>query len=109
MLRNMSATASLPASEKRSLHVIPRDALIRRNGKDFVYTLKDGTASMTPVNVVMRSGGMIGSLSQLIRGAAILAIEDGCERITRTLLDLVPVDYAAERSTPTRPARRAVS
>jgi len=56
-----------------------------------------------------RSGGMIGSLSQLIRGAAILAIEDGCEHITRTLLDLVPVDYAAERSTPTRPARRAVS
>ena len=41
---------------------------------------------------------MIGSLSQLIRGAAILAIEDGRERITRDLLDVVPVDYAAERA-----------
>ena len=41
---------------------------------------------------------MIGSLSQLVRGAAILAIEDGTEKITRDLLDLVPVDYAAERA-----------
>jgi hypothetical protein len=45
-----------------------------------------------------RSGGMIGSLSQLIRGAAILAIEDHSEAITRDLLEIVPVDYAAERT-----------
>ena len=51
---------------------------------------------------------MIGSLSQLIRGAAILAIDDGSEQITRDLLDVVPVDYAAERACTTRsPARRA--
>ncbi len=37
-----------------------------------------------------RSGGMIGSLSQLVRGAAILAIEDGSEQITKKLLDSVP-------------------
>jgi hypothetical protein len=30
-----------------------------------------------------RNGGMIGSLSQLIRGPAILAIEDGSEQITK--------------------------
>jgi hypothetical protein len=52
-----------------------------------------------------RSGGMIGTLSQLIRGAAILAIETGTEKITRSLLDAVPVDYAAERAS--RPARTA--
>ena len=51
-----------------------------------------------------RSGGMIGSLSQLIRGAAILAIEDGSEQITRDLLEAVPVDYAAERGATARPA-----
>lgn len=51
-----------------------------------------------------RTGGMIGSLSQLIRGAAILAIEDDGEQITRDLLDLVPVDYAATRTTTGRPA-----
>jgi hypothetical protein len=52
-----------------------------------------------------RSGGMIGSLSQRIRGAAILAIEDGREQITRDLLEGVPVDYAAERADVTRAAR----
>lgn len=49
-----------------------------------------------------RSGGMIGSLSQLVRGAAILAIETRTETITRDLLDIVPVDYAAERADTTR-------
>ena len=54
-----------------------------------------------------RTGGMIGSLSQLIRGAAILAIEDGTEQITKELLDRVPVDYAAQRAdTASRPPRR---
>lgn len=54
-----------------------------------------------------RSGGMIGSLSQLVRGAAILAIEDGSEQISKQLLDSVPVDYAAERAdTASRPRGR---
>lgn len=60
-----------------------------------------------------RTGGMIGSLSQLIRGGAILAIEDRSEAITRDLLDIVPVDYAAERAdtarTGSRRSKRAAS
>ena len=36
-----------------------------------------------------RTGGMIGSLSHLIRGAAIEAILDGSEQITRKLLDTI--------------------
>jgi hypothetical protein len=47
---------------------------------------------------------MIGSLSQLIRGAAIRAIEDGSEQITRDLLEAVPVGYAAERGATERGA-----
>jgi hypothetical protein len=43
-----------------------------------------------------RSSGMIGSLSQLIRGAAILAIEDGAQQITRELLVLIPVDWSSD-------------
>ena len=53
-----------------------------------------------------RTGGMIGSLSQLVRGAAILAVEGGSEQITRDLLDLVPVDHTAQRSGIRRPAAR---
>lgn len=57
-----------------------------------------------------RTGGMIGSLSQVIRGAAVIAIEDESERITEDLLQAVPIDYAAEqsekRTAPARPARK---
>ncbi len=57
-----------------------------------------------------RSGGMIGSLSQIVRGAAILAIESGSEQITKDLLETVPVDYAAERATaPRRPSTSSVT
>jgi len=43
-----------------------------------------------------RTGGMIGSLSHLVRAAALTAIDTGAEAITRDLLDSIPVDYAAE-------------
>ena len=46
-----------------------------------------------------RTGGMIGSLTHLIRGAAIRAILDGQEAITRPLLDSVRIDHAAESAT----------
>jgi len=39
---------------------------------------------------------MIGSLSHLIRAAALTAILDGSEAITRGLLDSIPVDHAAQ-------------
>jgi hypothetical protein len=62
--------------------------------------LRDHVAGTLPEmaeQLYRRSRGMIGSLSQLVRGAAILAIDDGTEKITAELLDLVPVDYAAQR------------
>ena len=43
-----------------------------------------------------RTGGMIGSLLWLIRGAAIQAVLEGTEKITRTGLDSIGVDIAAE-------------
>jgi hypothetical protein len=39
---------------------------------------------------------MIGSLSHLVRAAALTAIDTGTEAITRDLLDTILVDYAAE-------------
>ncbi|MFI1068164.1 TniB family NTP-binding protein [Streptomyces spororaveus] len=43
-----------------------------------------------------RTGGRIGSLSQLIREAALIAIAEGTERITKKLLAEVELDAAAE-------------
>ncbi len=51
-----------------------------------------------------RTGGMIGSLSHLIRAAAIRAILSGTEAVTPPLMDKVRIDHAAESS-----ARRASS
>jgi hypothetical protein len=52
---------------------------------------------------------MIGSLSHLIRGASVEAIQSGSEQITRKLLDTIGIDHAAQQeSAPgTAAARRA--
>jgi len=57
-----------------------------------------GTLTAMSDYLFHRTGGMIGSLSQLIRGAAVLAIEDESEAITEELLECVPIDFAAEQS-----------
>jgi hypothetical protein len=44
-----------------------------------------------------RTSGMIGSLSHLIRGAAIEAILSGTEQVTQSLLEAIDVDHAAEQ------------
>lgn len=58
---NMSASVFVATSEKRRLSIIPRDALIKFQGKDFVYTVKEGKAAILPVNIVTYSGEVIGA------------------------------------------------
>jgi hypothetical protein len=43
-----------------------------------------------------RTSGMIGSLLWLIRSAAIQAVIDGTEKITRKFMDAIPVDIASQ-------------
>jgi hypothetical protein len=40
---------------------------------------------------------MIGSLSHLVRGAAVEAVLTGSERITKATLEAVGIDHAAEQ------------
>jgi hypothetical protein len=54
-----------------------------------------------------RTAGRIGSLARLIRQAAIEAILDGQERITKTLLDSIALDHLAEEHYRPRTPRRA--
>jgi hypothetical protein len=51
-----------------------------------------------------RTGGMIGSLLWLIRSAAIQAVIDGTEQITRKTMDAIPVDIGSQ--TASRAERR---
>jgi hypothetical protein len=66
-----------------------------------------GTLTALDHHLHQRTGGMIGSLSHLIRGAAIEAILDRTEKITRRNLDQIDVDHAAQKANPTSPRRRA--
>ncbi len=54
--QNMSATVFVPSSEKLQLSVFSRAAVIKFQGKDFVYTIKEGKASILPVNIVAYLG-----------------------------------------------------
>ena len=44
-----------------------------------------------------RTGGSIAALSGLVRTAAIMAIEDGSEKITRSMLDGIETDWTSQR------------
>jgi len=59
-VKNMSATVQVPVSPESKLSIIKRDALIRNQGKDFVYTVKDGKAAILPVHVVAYLGSEVG-------------------------------------------------
>lgn len=58
---NMSATVFLPISARKNLSIIPRDALIKMQGADFVYTITDDKAAILPVNIVTFLGDRIGA------------------------------------------------
>jgi RND family efflux transporter MFP subunit len=58
---NMSASVRVPTSARRKLAMIPRDGLIKFQGKDFVYTVKDGKAAILPIHIVSYQGGRVGA------------------------------------------------
>lgn len=61
---------------------------------------RPGTLTALNGHLHQRTHGMIGSLLWLIRGAAINAILDGTEKITRKTLDTVAADIASQNPHP---------
>lgn len=59
--QNMSATVFVPTGKGQTLFMIPRDALIRFEGKEFVYTVKEEKALRLSVNVVTYQGNRVGA------------------------------------------------
>lgn len=58
--QNMSAVVFVNASQKRKLSVLQRAALVKFQGKDFIYTVKEGKATILPVNIVTFMGDKVG-------------------------------------------------
>ncbi len=57
---NMSATVMVSSSAKRELRTLKRAALVKFQGKDFVYTVKEDKAAIVPVNIVAYLGDRVG-------------------------------------------------
>jgi Bacterial TniB protein len=68
---------------------------------------RPGTLARHGEYLYQRTHGMIGSLSHLIRGAAIDAILDGTEKITKAHLEAILLDHAAETAQTAAPKKRA--
>jgi RND family efflux transporter MFP subunit len=77
---NMSAQVFVPSSEKRELGVFSRAALVKFQGKDFVYTVKEGKASILPVNVVAFLGQRVAADNPYIAPGLPVVVE-GNERL----------------------------
>ena len=57
--QNMSANVLVPSSAKKELSVLSRAAVVKFQGEDFVYTVKDEKAAIMPINIVSYMGQMI--------------------------------------------------
>lgn len=80
LLQNMSAAVNVPSGHKKRLKMIKRDALVRFQGKAFVYTVKEDKAKMLPVQVAAVNGEYFGVDAPYIV-AGMPVVVDGNERL----------------------------
>ncbi len=78
--QNMSATVFVPTGPKRKLSIVQRAAVIKFQGKDFVYTVKEGKASILPVHIVSYMGEKVGVDNPYIVPGMVVVTE-GNERL----------------------------
>ena len=60
LLGGMDAIVSLPSGNKQSCLMIPRDAVVKRDGRDAVFTVTDGKSSIVYVDVLGYDGARAG-------------------------------------------------
>ena len=77
---NMSATVFLPTSPEKTLKMIPRDALVNFQGKNFVYTIKEDKAAMLPVTIIAYAKDQVGVSDPYI-AVGMPVVVDGNERL----------------------------
>ncbi|MER6372603.1 TniB family NTP-binding protein [Streptomyces mirabilis] len=90
----MRATGNFPDTAEWQSMIATMEHALR------LHRHPSGTLPGQAKYLYQRTGGSISSLSHLIRAAAISAIIDGSERITRVLLDSVPVDHSTQSDNP---------
>ena len=84
------STAPFPYQQEWKSLVATMEAALR------LYRHPSGSLAKMDRYLHHRTGGMIGSLSHLIRAGAITAVIEGSEAITRDLLEQIPLDHGAQ-------------
>ncbi|BCS96696.1 acriflavin resistance protein [Desulfoluna limicola] len=77
---NMSATVSMPASDKQEMVLIPRDSLVTVNGQTMVYTIKEGAAEPLSVTVLAYVGEAAGIAAGSVN-PGMPVVSDGNDRL----------------------------
>ncbi len=80
LLGGMDAAVFLPAGDKQPALMIPRDAVVRRDGRDAVFAISEGRASLVHVDVIGYSGSKAGVMSDKLK-AGDLVMTRGNETI----------------------------
>jgi membrane fusion protein (multidrug efflux system) len=80
LFHHMSALVNVPTGPVRKLVMIKRDALVRFQGQEFVYTVQEGRARMLPIQVSAVDGEYLGVDTPQI-AAGMLVVIDGNERL----------------------------
>lgn len=81
VVENMSATVLIPTSRPKKFTLVPRSAIVNQQGRDFLYTMKDGRA--VPISI-KRVSVFIGDYAgvdnpEVVSGMPVIV--DGGERI----------------------------
>ena len=77
---NMSATVYVSASPKRKLSIFKRAAVVKHQGGDFIYTVKDDKAAIMPITIVAYLGDRVGvDNASIVPGMAVVV--EGNERL----------------------------
>lgn len=80
LVENMSVIVDIPVGKAELLNIIPRDALVKFKGKDYVYTLAEDKAVMLPAEIVSFIGVNAAVRNQPIKVGMDLIV-DGNERL----------------------------
>ncbi|MDJ0783480.1 MAG: efflux RND transporter periplasmic adaptor subunit [Desulfosarcinaceae bacterium] len=79
-IQNMSAIVHIPVRGEATLKMVRRDALVRHQGKIFIYTIEAQKAKLLPVTVAAYDGEMAG-LSDPHLKPGMPVVVDGNERL----------------------------
>lgn len=80
LLQNMTTRVHVPTAHPKTLRMIKRDALVRLEGKTFVYTVEDAKAKLLPIRIVALRGEYMGvDEPYIVAGMPIVV--DGNERL----------------------------